>query len=68
MRENKQFMKDVLACYLNQNRAELTECYRAAKKAAEMRKDAWIPSLSTVRREVKRLPEDVVMCGRGGLL
>ena len=67
MRENKQFMKDVLACYLNPNRAELTLCYNAAKKAAEMRKDEWIPSLSTVRRAVNRLPKDVVMCGRGGL-
>ena len=65
MRENNQFMQDVMACYLNPNRADLTECYRAAKKAAEIRKDAWIPSLSTVRRAIKRLPKNVVTRARG---
>lgn len=65
MKENNQFMQDVMAIYLNPFRADLTECYRAAKKAAEMRKDAWIPSLGTVRRAVKRLPKGLVKCARG---
>ncbi len=68
MRENKQFMQDVMTCYLNPNCADLTESYSAAKTAAKIRKDAWIPSLSTVRREVKRLPKVVVMQARGGIL
>lgn len=67
MKENNQFMQDVNVLYLNQHRMSLTECYRTAKEAAAKRGDDWIPSLSTVRSNIKRLPKDLVKRARGDM-
>lgn len=55
-----EFMQKIHVLYLNWHCVSLAECYRNAKEIFERHGFVNVPSLSTVRRRIKRLPKDMV--------
>ena len=60
-----EFMQKIHVLYLNRRCVSLAECYRNAKEIFERHGFMNVPSLSSVRRRIKRLPKDVVTRARG---
>jgi len=63
--EMNEFMHEINMLYLHPNRLPLPECYRIAKRIFKQNGFVNVPSLSAVRREIQRLPKNVVTRARG---
>ena len=59
------FMPVFYRMYLHVPGQSVAECYRNAKEIFERHGFVNVPSLSTVRRRIKRLPKDMVSRARG---